>query len=228
MSFKENRDAISIVNRALSKVGHAGITGDLDSAPGEPGRQARLHYKPVVRMLLSKHHWNLATKRAALVGTVNNRAGEWPFAYASPANMAFPVGVNLTAAQTSVVSYYVGVRGLVARLYGRPLFAYSGGFIYSIVSDAELEFVSYDITENDFTDDFEEMVVAFLASRFAYALPKDAKLGATLEREAIDKLNGVIANNLNEQGNRYGDTPSEAELARAGVDPTLAGLTQLY
>lgn len=229
MSFKENRDAISIANRALSKVGHAGITGDIDTAAGEAGRQLRLHYKPVVRELLEQHHWNIATQRTALVATTNTRSSEWPFAYAAPSNMAFPVSVNLPNETTSgTIAYYRGVQGLLAKLYGRSMMLYSGGVIYSMMGDAELEFVSYNITEGDFTEQFESMVVNFLAARLAYALPKDAKLGADLEREAIGKLNTVIANNLNEQQPRYDTRPSEGELARAGIDPYMAGFSGTY
>lgn len=230
VSFKENRTAVDIVNRALSKIGQTLLSGELATAGGEPGRQARLHYKSVVRMLLSKHHWNNATRRAALVAGTNNRSAEWLFAYAAPADMAFPVSMSDTQLDgTAPVAYYRGLGALYATLYGKPMFMYSEGAIYSQLTDGVLEYVSYDITENDFSEEMEQMVIAFLAARFAYGIAKNAKLGAALEEEAINKLDSAIASNLNEQKHTYGNHYlSDGELARNGVDPHLAGFLGRY
>lgn len=227
MSFQQSRSDIDICNKALSRIGQAQLSGTLGDPANnakQAGREANLHYKSTVRALLEAHHWNLATKRAALIETTNDRSLEWGFAYATPAEMAFPVSVHAPGDGTiSPIAYYRGLKGLTALIYGKPSFTYSGGKLYSFLAPAELEFVSLDITEQQFTQQLEDVLVLFLASKFAYSLAKDHKMGNEIKQEAIAELDKAIASNLNEQGQTYGNTPSEGELARNGIDPWLAG-----
>jgi hypothetical protein len=227
MSFIESRSDISICNKALSRIGQAGLSGTLDDPANNAklaGRECRLHYKPTVRWVLEQHHWNLATKRQTLVETSNARSLEWGFAYAKPADMAFPVAIYSPGDATSgTISYYRGLKGLMAQLYGKPLFTYSGGVLYSMLGPAEIEFTSLDITEQDFTEQLEDLIVLFLASKLAYSVAKDHRMGNEIKQEALTELNRVIAANLNEQQPTYGNTMSEAEMARNGLDPWVAG-----
>ena len=231
MSFLETRSDISICNKALSRIGQATLSGTLDDPANNAklaARECRLHYKGTVRRLLEEHHWNLATKRQVLVeNATNERSLEWPFSYAAPSEMAFPVSLQVPGSSTAPVAYYRGVGGLLAKLYGRPYFTYSGGVLYSYLGPAEVEFTSFDITEHDFTQQLEDMIVLFLAAKLAYSVAKDNTLGNLIKQEAINELNKVYANNLNEQQPRYDQTPSESELARAGVDPWLAGFSPI-
>jgi hypothetical protein len=226
MSFLEPRSDISVVNKALSRIGQVGLSGTLDNPVGNSNaaREARLHYKPTVRWLLEQHHWNLATKRQTLVETTNNRSIEWGFAYVKPADMAFPVGIYTPGDATAgPISYYRGLKGLFAQLYGKPLFLYSGDVLYSYMGPAEIEFTSFDITEQDFTEQFEATLVLFLAAKFAYSVAKDHRMGNEIRQEAFSELNRIIAANLNEQQPTYGNQMSEAEMARNGLDPWVAG-----
>ncbi len=227
MSFQENRSAINICNKALSRIGQQGLSGSLTDPANlnkHSGRECNLHYVPTVRRLLEQHHWNLATRRIGLVANVvNDRSGEWLVSYAAPSDMAFPTSLSPLPTSTGQISYYRGIGSLLAKIYNRPLFLYSGSTIYAMAADAELEYVSLDITEQDFTQELEDMVVAFLSSKLAYSVAKDETMGARFKQEAISDLNLVIANNLNQQRPRYDLQPSEAEMARSGVDPWLAG-----
>lgn len=228
MSFIEPRSDISICNKALSRIGQVGLTGTLTSPTGNSNasRECRLHYKPTVRWVLEQHHWNLATNRQTLIelGT-NPRSIEWAYAYAKPADMAFPVGIYSPGGTIAgTVSYYSGLKGLFAMLYGKPLFTYSGGVLYSMLGPAELEYTSLDITEQELTEQLEAMIVLFLAAKLAYSVAKDHKMGNEIRQEGFSELNRVIAANLNEQQPTYGNHMSEAEMARNGLDPWVASL----
>jgi hypothetical protein len=227
MSFMEPRSDINICNKALSRIGQTQLSGTLDAPTGpnnNASRECRLHYKGVVRAVLEAHHWNMATRRQSLVEVVNERSLEWPFAYAAPADMAFPVSMHTPGSETiGPVAYYRGIGGLIAKLYGRPYFTYSGNVLYSVLGPAEVEYTSFNISEQDFTQEIEDVIVLYLAAKLAYSLAKDTKLGNEIKQEAINQMDAAIARNLNQQQPRYDQVPSEAELARAGIDPWMAG-----
>ena len=215
MSFKDYASDISLVNRALAMVGETrGLTSIADDS-GHVAQVARRWYKPVVAQLLEMHHWNLATKRSALVSpVVNDRSGQWLYALAAPIDMAFPVGFTLGTGVA--MSYYRGLAGLIGMANGRSIFQFHNKVLYTNYS-GDLEYVSYDITEADFTPAFEDIVVQMLASRFALELPKDKKLADSFAADAQSAINMAITQNLNAGGPRYGNLVSEAELARGSL-----------
>jgi len=223
MGFQETRSELSICNKALSRIYQAPLSGSIDDPANNnkhSARECRLWYKTIVRQVLSMHHFGLATVRAPLVSNVeNNRAAEWAQSYVPPTDMAFPVLIQPATGSAATVSYYVGVGFILARLYGRPLFRYESGAIYSQVADAALDYVSFNITEQDFNDAVEALVVLFLASVLARSVAKDQKLGSEIHNEATQRLNIEIARNLNMNQPRYDNVVSETELARAGYDP---------
>lgn len=211
MSFKEVTSDVALGNLALAMVSETKSISSLDD-PGLQAQAVKRWYKPIIAKLLETHHWGLATKRANLVGVVNTRANEWLYAYDAPNDMAFPVGFT-TDAGTSSVSYYRGLSGLIAMVYGRPLFQYANGVLYTNMT-GELEYVSYDITEADFNATFADIAVCMLASRLALELPKDFDLAQELEKKATNAINIAITQNLNTGNRQYGMTVSESELAR--------------
>lgn len=223
MSFQEERSAISICNKALSRIYQQHLSGSLDDPANNnknSARECRLWYKTIVRQVLSMHHFGLATVRTPLVlQPTNDRAAEWAYAYVPPSDMAFPVSIQPSTGLSSTVSYYIGVGFILARLYGKPLFRFESGAIYAQVADASLDYVSLSITEQDFNDAVEALVVLFLAAVLARSVAKDDKLGAAIHNEATTRLNLEIARNLNMNQPRYDNVVSETELARAGYDP---------
>jgi hypothetical protein len=224
MSFLENRDAISLCNKALSRVKQGPLSGSLDDAANankSAAVQCNLWYKTIVRQVLSAHHWGLATKRVGLAyQTVNSRSGEWLYAYIPPTDMAFPVMVGLYDGGAGV-SYYQGLGYILASLYGRPIFRYESGSIFSQIEGATLDYVSFDITEMDFNEAVEALVVIFLAEQLARSLAKDDTLAETFRKEGVSRMNLEIARNLNMNRPRYFDGLSDAEKARNGLDPML-------
>jgi hypothetical protein len=220
MSFIEARSDIAICNKALSRVGNQGISGSLASPVNNAGRLCNQWYKTVVRTLLEQHHFGLATVRQALVEVTNDRSAEWLAAYQPPSDMAFPV--TLGPYGSGQVSYYRGLEGLFGILLGQKIFLYNRGVIYSQVSGATLEYVTLGITEADFNQTFENLVIVFLASVLAETLLKDRQLAKDLYEEGMSKLNWAIAQSLNLGQQRYGDSPTESEIARGGGAPELA------
>lgn len=226
MSFQEPRDAISICNRALGRISQQMISGDLNNPVNKPMRDCALYYKTVVRTLLEQHHFGLATKRQALVAVANNRSSEWTGAFQPPTDMAFPVQFAPYSG-IAQVSYYRGIGALFGMISGRKVFEYAGGVIYTSLTDVELEYVSFDITEADFNQTFENLVVVFLASELARTIAKDHKLAADLYEEGMGKLNWAIAQSLNLGRPTYGNGLTETELARGGFPVDLPGVDRL-
>jgi hypothetical protein len=214
MSFKEITSDTAICNRALGMVSESKTISSLDD-PGINAQACRRWYKPIVARLLEMHHWGLATKKEPLVAVTNGRATEWMYAYDAPHDLAFPVGISMESGASSV-SYYRGLAGLVAMAYGRPIFLYQSGVIYSNMA-GDLEYVSYDITEADFNATFENIVILMLASRLALELPKDMDLSKELAQSAVTEINIAMAQNLNAGNRQYGMNVSEAEIARGSA-----------
>lgn len=225
MSFIETRSDIQICGKALSRIKQQPLSGALDDPVNQnkhAGRECLLWYKTIVREVLTAHHWGLATKRVALVSAPTNpRPAEWAAAYLPPADMAFPVMVG-PYSDVAGVSYYRGVGFLLASLYGRPVFRFEGAIIFAAIEGATLDYVSFDLTEQDFNEAVEKLVVLFLASQFARSIAKDDKLAKELHQEGVSEMNLEIARNLNMSQPRYGQFISESEMARGGLDPVLA------
>lgn len=214
MSFKENISAVTLGNMALGMVSESKTITSLDD-PGHNAEVVKRWYKPVVARLLEMHHWGLATKRTSLVAVANTRSAEWLYAYATPDDTAFPVGISLENGSSSV-SYYRGLAGLIAMAYGKPIFQFQNGTIYSNLT-GDLEYVSFDITEADFSASFADIVVLMLASRLALELPKDFELSEALAKDATAKINLAITTNLNSGNRQYGMQASEGELVRGAM-----------
>jgi hypothetical protein len=217
MSFRPSYTDVEICNKALDRLAQSPITSlDPPTPNGTGARSCAIHYKDTVAKLLALHHWNLATKRATLADVTNARDAEWLYAYQKPTDMAFPVAISATAGGTGV-QYYRGLGGLLATLAGRPVFLLSGDTLFSNVS-GPLDYVSYDITEADFTPDFEEVVVLNLLAVIAYPITKDRKLAERFAVDAAQAMNMAITNNLNAGNPTYGNRPTEVEMARgAGI-----------
>ena len=214
MTFRQSTSGVEIVNNALGMISESRTISSFDDS-GHNATVARRWYKRVVARLLEMHHWGLATKRSSLVAITNTRSSEWLYAYAAPDDMAFPVGVTL-ASGTSTVSYYRGLAGLIAMAYGKPVFQFHNGSLYSNMT-GDLEYVSYDITEADFNNTFEDIVTTMLASRFALEIAKDPDMSQELAKQANNAINVAIAQNLSVGQRQYGNLTSEAEWARGSL-----------
>lgn len=210
MSFRENLSGVAIANRALSRL--AAVPIDSFEAAGPSAREAARWYKSTVARLLELHHWNLARKRMPLTETTNDRGNEWLIAYALTDEVAFPVALS-TLAGAGNLQYYAGLGGLLASLGGQPMFMLAGRKLYSRLA-GDLDFVSYDITENDFNATFANVVELTLAANMAYGITKNRARETELRQQATSAINIAIASNLNAGHPRYGDGVSERDRVR--------------
>jgi hypothetical protein len=231
MSFQEARSAISICNKALSRIMQQPLSGSLDdsaNANKHSARECNTWYKTIVREVLTAHHWGLATVRVQLASAPSNgRAAEWAYAYLPPSDMAFPVSVGETVSSGATISYYRGLGYLLAMMRGQPLFRYEGGIFYTNIADTSLDYVTFNLTEQDFNEAVEGLIVIFLASQLARSVAKDHKLAKELHDEGQNKMNLEIARSLNMSRQVYGDYVTESELVRDGADPRLGALGYL-
>lgn len=224
MSFQEVRTDLSICNKALSRIMQQPLQGNLlDPANQQKlsGRECVRWYKPVVRELLAKHHWGLATRREPLAAIANTRSAEWLAAYQPPSDMAFPVTIS-PYESASQVSYYTGLGAIYAMLYGRPVFQLVNGTLYAQVANAYLDYVSLNITEVDFNELFENLVVLFLSSKLALSVAKDKAMSDDFKNEAVGEMNLAIAHSLNATQPTYGNKLTESERVRDGFPADLA------
>lgn len=209
-SFKVAISDVLVCNDALALLPADPITR-IDEQSLE-ARECRRSYKSVVAELLEKHHWGLATKRVTLAQMVNDRA-EWAFAYAKPADMAFPVAVGGPGGNFTGWYYADGVYSVL----GKPLFIQVGDVIYSRVAMAVLEYTSFNITEAAFTHLFKRIVALELAARICHPVTKNSARAKELAGFAEGERQRVIANDLNRSQPTYGNRATESELARFGI-----------
>lgn len=213
MTFRQAPSAVTICNRALSRIGHTPITSVEPPAPNNnAAQQCNIWYKPTVARLLEMHHWGLATRRASSLASVTSDRTEWSYAFIAPDDMAFPVTFSIEGSGTGL-QYYRGLGGLIASRMGRNVFLLSGRTLYSQLS-GPLDYVSFDIDESDFTESFAHIVELSVAASIAFPVTKNKKLEADLREQATGAMNIAIANSLNQGNHRYGDEVSERDMAR--------------
>ena len=210
MTFKPDISDEAIANEALAML-PADPIQSLDEASLE-ARECKRFYRTVVGALLERHHWNLATKRVALAAVVNDRADEWPYAYAKPSDMAYPVSIMPTAG--------AGVSGWVMQDFqylmpgGQRMMMQARNVFYSFTPIAQLEYTSFDIEVGDFTVHFKDIVVLNLAARIAHPITKDQQRAQELMEAGEYQTQRAIAADLNRNRPTYGNRPTESELVR--------------
>lgn len=213
MSFKQALTDVSICNDALSNLAQGPIVSMNDT--GLAARECRRHYYRVVGLLLEKHHWGLATQRANPVSTGDMPNGTlWAYQYRLPEDAAFVV--RLAVPDSAIGgSYYSGLAALGEVAVQR--FAVEGRVMSTNVSQPAIDYVSFNITEADFTEIFAEAVRLKLSAALAMPITKRADLRDKYEAEANSHLNQALARERNAQNPTYGDAPSASDYARAGL-----------
>lgn len=209
-SFRTSITGTELCNRALDLIFQEPIPSLEDQIPGVAARTARRWYKPTVAWLLERHHWNLATVRTPLTALVTNtRSAQWQFAYARPVDAAYIFGIMPALDSTG---YYAALRSIgSAKLFDRV-----GDVIYSGVEGAAVDHTSYQTTEAEFSEEFSDIIVLMLASRFALPITKKPSLGEKYQTDAMNAMAMAMARNSNENMPTYGNTPTESEIARGG------------
>lgn len=212
MSFKPEISDVIIFNEALALCPADPV--QTQNERSLEARECRRFYKGVVASLLERHHWNLATKRVALAVVDNDRNDEWAFAYAKPADMAYPV--SLLPAQGGGYGGWL-MQDYVYYLGGRRVFMQAGVVIYSALAAARLDYTSFNITEADFSVRFKDLVVEHLAAKICHPITKNAVRARELASLAEFNANRAIASDLNANQPTYGNRPTESEIVRGAA-----------
>lgn len=204
--------SLSVCNIALSEVRASSIVAIDDDSP--EARACLTHYDDCLQILLEAHDWGFAKVRTtlALLG-VNDRAGEWLYAYAIPTDLAAPSRM-VWPTQLPVSGFYYPW----PYLWPRPPFqldryVIDNGVIYTNVEAAQLEYVSRDVDEEMMPATFKRALTLYLASRLALALLNDRALKGDLLQQAEAEKRRAMAEDLNRYPRR--DLPAVDEVALA-------------
>lgn len=159
-------DAVTIINRALARIGCLPIQSV--AAPGPAGTGVVNTYDAVLEDLLSKYPWHFTRRFSALSRLTAVPIGGWSSAFLlPPQRLALPRG------------YYDG-----PDISGRPLLSFeiAGDQIYTRSSACYAEYQARPAPK-DWPGHFRELMVLALAAEYALEVREDERLRATLRRD---------------------------------------------
>lgn len=205
--------SVSICNIALSEIRAPTIVTPDDDNP--QAQACKVHYDDCVQLLLEAHDWTFAKVTVTLAPLLlNDRAGEWLYAYAAPDDMAAPSRL-VWPLQTPIS----GVFYPWPYLWPRPPFfldryVIEGGVIYTNVENAQFRYVNRDVEEADMPSAFKRAVALELASRLAIALLDDRAKKGDLIQQAEAAKRRAMADDLNAFPRRDIPAPDEVAIVR--------------
>lgn len=187
-------DPLSIWNLALAEVRGAQVASLTEkSVEADACRQQYPHALGV--MLEGPHDYGFAKTRGALAPLgVNDRPGEWGYAYAIPSDMASPIGLLPAGVFPTPGYYYSGPFWNAAWDY-----VIDDGILYTNVSGASLEYVRNDLTGRSISQMVIDALAKDLASRIAVPVKDDRDLKRELMAEAEVAWQRAIADDRNRQ-----------------------------
>lgn len=206
---------IDLCNRALSLV-HAGSIESIDETSVQ-AQECKTHAEPLLREMIEwSERFPWAIGRSTLAPVMNDRPGEWLYAYAAPSTMAAPLKVR----EVYEDAQYRAVIGPDAYPWQDEFhvaFVHEQGRIYTNAKNATLVFVRSNITVADLPPLGETAFVYELAHRLALSpAVKDYKKAEAMQAKAEVARVRFIADEENKNPVRQTAFTSEAEYARAG------------
>lgn len=209
MNFRNPHSPVSIYNAALAKLPHPPLASVNDV--GIAARECNRAYPEVVAGLLEMHHWGLATKVEVLVASTEDPRG-WGYVYTLPNDAANVVSLHMPSTQFE----YGGERSRALLDRMNREFAVEGRLLFCNRANASARYVSYTLSEEQFTSGFVNAIALKLASELAMPITKRQDLRENFSNEFTTFLNQLLANEKNKAGQTYGDGPSDSEIVRAG------------
>lgn len=215
------RSQVSICNAALDEC-PAGTINSIDE-DDPSARACKRRYQSTLEDLLGEHDYDGAVRRIALAETVNDRRGEWRYAYAMPEYVASPRRVLPSYTETLNNTAYVlqpgqtisvGI-GFYPENVGVP-YRVAGSLIYTNMPTAVLEYVSSNIRLADFRPLFCRAFELELASRIVMPILKDRARQKELISMAEVARQRAMADDLNSSPDRTFDFMSEEAMVRLG------------
>jgi hypothetical protein len=197
---------VQICNRALSTYLGVGRINSLTESTAQ-AQQCDMHFDDTLAGLLETHWWVFATGRQVLAEVTNDRATEWAYKYAMPADAIDVRWVNEpTTARARMAAFQ-------SPDTDREMIE---GFIYSDVQSAVCEYTKIVSDTGLFPQYFSDALSAALAANVAMALTEDIKRARNAMEAAAARLDAAIARDERQGGPReYGQIPDW--LATRGV-----------
>lgn len=209
---------LDIWNMALDELPTARVTAlDDGSFEAETLSQA---YQPALETLLEDHDYDFAVVRSTLAVVTNDRPAEWSYAYQIPDGLMrprylLPYGADYAASGNPT---YPNFGRLRAYENVQP-FRFSGGKIYANLASGIFEFVTRNVTEDQFTAKFARALAIELASRVVMPIKKDRKRQGDLIKMAEVARERAKADDMNRDRESVRDFIPEMQLVREGILP---------
>ncbi len=177
---------VDICNMALAQLGQEPISSLQQE--DERARRCNLFYEPVKQEVLRTHNWAFAACEAALTLLDDQRSGEWPYAYAYPADCLFLRKVFASAQpQTARAFKEIYLKDLHARA------------VLCAVAQAYGEYTR-DVTDATLFDPaFVKAFSLALGADLAVALSGDAALASRLLQKYALALDEARRSNMTER-----------------------------
>jgi hypothetical protein len=206
--------SIDVCNLALGEVRAKAITSINDNTP--EARACATYYQMCLQSLLEAHPWSYAQRRATLATLlVNDRDGEWGYAYAKPADMASG-GELITPGMPPTGVFSPWPSDWPRPVGWQTMFVLDGGTIYTNLSPAVLQYTSYDLDEASMPMLFKKALSLELASYLAVPLRDDRTLKGELIQQAEVAKQRAMADDINRQPNRDVESFDPVAFVRAG------------
>ena len=210
------RSIVDICNEALGEV-PADLIADINDDSSLSARHCKRLLPAVISDLLEFHDFDFATTRVALASTYNQRAGEWAFAYALPADMRAPK--QIVPHYENAGGYPVSFAGMSVTGQAQSAIEYviADNLLYTNLENAWLEYSRDNVPVTRFPSLFARAVALEMASRLVMPINPDSKRKEELVRQAEIAKARAVAADANRNNDRSIDFMSDRALAR-GVD----------
>lgn len=205
---------IDLCNRALAAV----AMGQIASLSEESleARECKRYAQPLLNEMAD---WSdlvpLGRKRVVLAQTPNDRAAEWNYRYAAPADMAQPIAIRSVEAVAQTLPQG-GPYNFPAQDAIPLVFTHEEGAIYTNVPGATLIYTRNQIDVTELPPLLQKAFADELAARIAMPLTKDVKVAQTLANVAMQTRITALTDEENKTDRRQVRFTSEAEFARMG------------
>jgi len=167
-------------------------------------RECARYYPQCLRLLLERHDWSFTNRRAALAELANNdRAQEWPHAYALPVDCTTPLR-------------------LVAPEGGdRADFIVENRTLFTALAGAVLEYATRDVDDGMMSALFIDALSYALAARLAVPIRDSREIKGQLLQQAEIAFQRAVAADQNRQPEH--DGPNDEAVTRARLGAALTG-----
>lgn len=214
---------IDIWNNALSEVA-AERVNSTDEASLQAAECRRI-WPGLVDEFLSWTAWECQYARVVLASEANDRAGEWLYRYAKPADMAEIIEIVPAYAAGLTIAPGAGPFATPQiRALGRLPYTLSDTSIYTNVADAALAYVSSTLQVGRILPAARRALELELASRLAVPIKKSREMKGDLIKQAELARSRAVAEHMNRTYSYDTNFISAAQFARAGYqEPGLYG-----